>query len=142
MIWLKSLTYKRVKLLQLLWNGITDIELLARMMLTRKNVIYRLLKLLENHGIIRIKGNSIELIKTPRNLCLLYTLNIISLEELLKELFNYFTNELGSNGNLELILDNDGKRVYIRHEGRLVRVNSIVRSTMNKLKKETYIISL
>jgi len=142
MIWLKSITYKRIKLLQLLWKGVTDIELLAKMMLTRRNVIYKLLKLLESHGIIRIRGNSVELIKTPKNLCLLYTLNIITLEELLRELFNYFTSELGSNGSLELILDNNGERVYIRHRGKLVRVNNLVKSSMGKLKRETYIISI
>ena len=140
MIWFKSITYRRVKLLKLLWEGITDIELLTRMMLTRKNVIYRLLKLLENQGVVRVRGDTVELIKTPKNLCLLYVLNIISFEDLLRELFNYITCELDSNGNLELILDSSGGRVYVKHNGKLVRVNSVVERVANRLRGEVYIV--
>ena len=91
-LWIR-ITKQRVRLLRLMWWGISDIGDLTGFMLTRKNVIVNQLRALKDAGIIEIVDGKVRIVKSPRNLALLLYHGIISPGEYIKELLNYVREE-------------------------------------------------
>ncbi len=91
---LKYINNQRVKMLELIVNGINDINELSYRMFVGKNIVKRHAKLLESLGLVKLRSNSIELNITPRSLAILLTLNIISLSKFFMLLKKYLLSTL------------------------------------------------
>jgi len=130
---MEYLSRRRIKILELIWSGVNNIDELTCKMLSRKNVIIKALRALELHGIVKYGSKNVHIIKTPKNVALLIALNIAKPVDIVRAYRVHvedYIKKLDSNAEVEslnVMLENNKVALELKVKGLSERYKDKIR---------------